>query len=182
MGVRCHTLLVLLSGAVNERRFVPMFGRCPWSCLEQVGEDERFRLVEGDAVAWFGHGGGQLTFFPRQVSTTQKDLDFSPSGRGYAPWEGKTQHGPVLSFSNNPLCGCKFRFGGRVSFSFSLPVFCRKDFPFPGAWSACLWQGGYENMALGEGVVGTTLGSLLMKCVIQHVRDIKKIVCHLADP
>lgn len=38
------------------------------------------------------------------------------------------------------------------------------------------------HMALGEEVVGTTLGSLLMKCVIQHVRDIKKIVCHLADP
>lgn len=36
-------------------------------------------------------------------------------------------------------------------------------------------------MALGEGVVGTTLGSLLMKCVIQYVHDIKKIVCHLAD-
>lgn len=35
-------------------------------------------------------------------------------------------------------------------------------------------------MALGERVVRTTHGSLLMKCVIQYVH-IEKIVCHLAD-
>lgn len=46
---------------------------------------------------------------------------------------------------------------------------------------ACLWHKVCENVALGKRVVGTTHGSLLMKCVIQHAHDIKKIACHLAD-
>lgn len=120
---------------------------------------------------------GAAYFFPHQVSTAQKDLEFSPSGRDYAPWDGKTQRGPILSFSNNLVCGCKFSFEGYhflSSFQFSavnLSLFPRLGQP------AC----GMRDMALGEGVVGTTPGSLLMKCVIQYVHDIKKIVCHLAD-
>lgn len=65
-------------------------------------------------------------------------------------------------------------------FSFSLLAFCFTSFPFE-VWLACQWLEGYENVALGERVVGTTHGSLLMKCVIQYVHDIRKIACHLAD-
>lgn len=46
---------------------------------------------------------------------------------------------------------------------------------------ACLWHEVCENVALGKRVAGTAHGSLLMKCVIQHARDIKKITCPLAD-
>lgn len=37
------------------------------------------------------------------------------------------------------------------------------------------------NVALREGVVGTTHERLLMKYVTQYVHNIKKTVCHLAD-
>lgn len=82
----------MLSGSAlrggEERRFVLMFGCRTWSCLEHVGEDEHFRLVEGDAVAWFGRGGGSL-LFPTSGFYRTKGLGFFTIWEGLFPlgWE-----------------------------------------------------------------------------------------------
>lgn len=44
----------LLSGVVNEHRFVLMFGCFAWSWVGDVF----FNLVQGDVEAWSGHIGG----------------------------------------------------------------------------------------------------------------------------
>lgn len=162
---------VLFSGVVKERRFVQMFGCCTWSCLEHVGEDKPFHL--GGYCGTVGASGRVCSLFfpPYQVSITQKDLEFSPAGRYYSPGMESSAWTHLEFLQQSSVDS-----GLGVSFSWSLLAFCFKPFPFSEAWSTCLWREVYENMALGERAVRTTHGSVLMKCVIQCVRDTKKIV------
>lgn len=60
-----------------------MFGCCTRSCLEHVGE-EHFQLVEGDAVAQFGQGGGSL-LFPASGFYRPEGLGSSPHLGGIMP-------------------------------------------------------------------------------------------------
>lgn len=147
-------------------------------------------------MAWCGHTGSFVTyFFPlsdfycTKVSGSWVVTSWAVS----FPWDGRTQRGSILSFSNDLVwmqiqvwglsflqssvfssgCVLVFSFFPSNFFALNLSLFLE-----PGV--ACIWHGGYENVALGKGVVRTTIGSLLMKCVIQYVHHIK-MVCHLAD-
>ena len=197
-GISMGVHYQMLSGyALGVMKSVGLsFGCCTGSWFEHVGEDVHFQF-SGEwcgGMVWAHQRDGNL-FFPSSGFYCTKvyrcGIFHQLGGLILLGWENSVWIHIELRRSSvdaNPVWGYHFYKEVSVFFTdcagllfFSSFSFWFKAFAFSEAWASWPMAWGLWECGTWEESGGTTRGSLLMKCVIQHAHGIKKIACHLAD-